>query len=252
MRTRPFPGSWASLNWTMTTLMFFAIVGSRERQHGFGRIFALCPLLFAAILVEVGRGQQTSPEDIAYALVTNERAQKIVSRLGLKEPAKENRVRDQIAAFYRELNAIHFQRDTALKSANELNSDDKGTRLDFIAKVRSETESKQFRLHYAFLGRLAAELNGDEIDQVKNGITYDVVPKTYQQYLKLHPNMTAEQQRTIHALLLEAREHAMDAGSSEEKHSLFGKYKGRINNYLSAEGYDAKQAERDLKARQEK
>lgn len=33
---------------------------------------------------------------------------------------------------------------------------------------------------------------------------------------------------------------------------MFGKYKGRINNYLSAEGYDATQAERDLKAMPEK
>jgi hypothetical protein len=30
----------------------------------------------------------------------------------------------------------------------------------------------------------------------------------------------------------------MDAGSSDEKHSVFGKYKGRINNYLSANGYN--------------
>lgn len=44
----------------------------------------------------------------------------------------------------------------------------------------------------------------------------------------------------------------MDAGSSDEKHTMFGKYKGRINNYLSAEGFDVKQAERDLKALQEK
>jgi hypothetical protein len=32
----------------------------------------------------------------------------------------------------------------------------------------------------------------------------------------------------------------MDAGSSDEKHKWFGKYKGRINNYLSAAGYDMK------------
>ncbi|MNR53744.1 hypothetical protein D3C85_1738080 [compost metagenome] len=30
----------------------------------------------------------------------------------------------------------------------------------------------------------------------------------------------------------------MDGGSSKEKHAWFGKYKGRINNYLSKEGYD--------------
>lgn len=233
-------------------MVLSAITDSRKRQRGCALTFALLALLLVAILIEDGRGQEKSPEDIDYLRVTNERAQKIVSRLGLTESAKGNRVRDQIAGLYRDLNAIHFKRDSELKSANELNSNDQGTREVSIAMVRSETESQQFRLHYAFLGRLAAELNGDEIDQVKNGLTYDVVPKTYQQYLKLHPKMTAEQQRTIHALLLEAREHAMDAGSSEEKHGLFGKYKGRINNYLSAEGYDAKQAERDLKTRQEK
>jgi hypothetical protein len=45
------------------------------------------------------------------------------------------------------------------------------------------------------------------------------------------------------AWLVEAREIAMDCGSSEEKHYWFGKYKGKINNYLSAEGYDLKKAE---------
>ena len=45
------------------------------------------------------------------------------------------------------------------------------------------------------------------------------------------------------ANLLEAREYAMDAGSSEEKHGWFGKFKGRINNYLSKAGYDLRAAE---------
>ena len=88
------------------------------------------------------------------------------------------------------------------------------------------------------------------MERIFSHVIYDIVPKTYQQYLKLYPNLTKEQQRTIHGFLLEARSHAMDAGSSEEKHGVFGKYKGRINNFLSAQGIDAKQAERDLKARQ--
>jgi len=36
------------------------------------------------------------------------------------------------------------------------------------------------------------------------------------------------------------REIAIDAETSEKKHWWFGKYKGRINNYLSAEGFDMK------------
>ena len=88
------------------------------------------------------------------------------------------------------------------------------------------------------------------MERIFSHVIYDIVPKTYKQYLKLYSNLNKEQQRTIHGFLLEARSQAMDAGSSKEKHSVFGKYKGRINNFLSAQGFDAKQAERDLKARQ--
>jgi len=82
-------------------------------------------------------------------------------------------------------------------------------------------------------------------------MTYGVVPNTYKRYLELLPSLTDEQKRTILANLLEAREYAMDAGSSEEKHALFGKYKGKINNFLSAAGYDLKQAEKELAARRQ-
>jgi hypothetical protein len=54
------------------------------------------------------------------------------------------------------------------------------------------------------------------------------------------PNLTAEQKEKIYGWLVEARDIAMDQGSSEKKHAVFGKYKGRINNYLSAAGYDMK------------
>jgi len=38
-------------------------------------------------------------------------------------------------------------------------------------------------------------------------------------------------------------EKAMDAESADKKHAVFGKYKGRINNYLSAAGIDMKKEE---------
>jgi hypothetical protein len=53
-------------------------------------------------------------------------------------------------------------------------------------------------------------------------------------------NLTDEQKLQIKVWLTEARELAMDAGSSDEKHKWFGKYKGRINNYLSQAGYNMK------------
>jgi hypothetical protein len=81
-------------------------------------------------------------------------------------------------------------------------------------------------------------------------MTYGVLPLTFRVYQEMLPNLTAEQKTQIHAWLVEAREHAMDGFTSEEKHAWFGKYKGRINNYLAAAGYDMKQAEKDMLARQ--
>ena len=75
-------------------------------------------------------------------------------------------------------------------------------------------------------------------------MTYGVVPKTFFAFKDMIPSLTEEQKKYIYDNLVEAREHAMDAGSSKEKHAWFGKYKGRINNYLSAKGYDLEK-ERD-------
>jgi hypothetical protein len=52
------------------------------------------------------------------------------------------------------------------------------------------------------------------------------------------PSLKKEEKDQIMSWLVEAREYAMDAESSDKKHWWFGKYKGRINNYLSAQGYD--------------
>ena len=71
-------------------------------------------------------------------------------------------------------------------------------------------------------------------------MTYRVFPITYAAYLDMLPNLTTEQKDKIYSWLKEARELAMDAGSSDRKHAVFGKYKGKINNYLSAAGYDMK------------
>jgi hypothetical protein len=58
---------------------------------------------------------------------------------------------------------------------------------------------------------------------------------------KYVPGPAAEADRTadekIMEFLVEARELAMDGSSSEEKHGIFRKYMGKINNYLVAEGY---------------
>jgi hypothetical protein len=63
---------------------------------------------------------------------------------------------------------------------------------------------------------------------------------TYRAYLTQVPELTEAQKQQIMTYLVEARELAIDGGTSEEKHAVFRKYKGKINNYLSAQGYKLK------------
>jgi hypothetical protein len=75
---------------------------------------------------------------------------------------------------------------------------------------------------------------------VKDKMTYGKVKVTYDAYCKQNPTLTDEEKAHVLALLKEARELAMDGGSAEEKTAIFGKYKGKINNYLAARGHNKK------------
>ena len=73
---------------------------------------------------------------------------------------------------------------------------------------------------------------------MKDVMTFDVVRVTYEAQCDMIPTLKESEKQQIMAWLIEARELAIDAESSKKKHEIFGKYKGRINNYLSKRGYD--------------
>jgi hypothetical protein len=181
--------------------------------------------------------------------VFEQRALKIAGTLGLSDPAQTARVSAVIARQYEDLSRIHARRDEQIQAAKGTPGIDKATQEARVAAARAEALAAQNTLHPVYLARLAAELSPAQIDQVKDGMTYGVLPLTFRVYQEMLPNLTAEQKQQILAWLVEARELAMDASTSEEKHGWFGKYKGRINNYLAAAGIDMKQAERELAAR---
>ena len=186
--------------------------------------------------------------EAAYTQEINRRAEKIVATLDINDSAKRARVQAIIAKQYRDLREIHDVRDAKIKSAKARSSSTNKADAEVAiesAKDAADTGLKQ--LHSEYLSRLAGELSPEQVDAVKDGMTYGVLPLTYDVYLKMYPDLTDAQKQKIREWLVEARELAMDAGSSQEKHAVFGKYKGKINNYLSAAGYDAKTAERNLR-----
>ena len=168
------------------------------------------------------------------------RSAKIVAKLDLADAAQIERVTHIVARHYADLGPVHNTRDAAIAAAKALKDD------DAVALARDIATARQTELRSALLGRLAAELSPAQIDAVKDGLTYGVLPNTFKVYQEMLPDMTPEQSRQLYAWLYEAREHAITAGSADEKHGWFGKYKGKINNYLSTAGIDMKAAEKAM------
>jgi len=192
--------------------------------------------------------QHADPE---YVKVTNERAAKIVEKLALGNIQKETAVTNIIAQQFRDLSKIHDGRDAEIKIVKDNTTLSKEQQNTSTEKLKTSADKSIAELHKSYLEKLGKQLNEAKITQVKDGMTYGVLPITVDGYNDMLPNLTEAQKKYIYDALVEAREHAMDGGSSKEKHAWFGKYKGRINNYLSKEGYDLNKESTDWHKRLE-
>lgn len=188
-------------------------------------------------------------EKAAYIKVVTERADKIVAPLSINDPSKSEQVRNIIRDQYSNLNDIYTVRDANVKTIKEKFKGDKAASEVALKKEAAKTDKKLTKLHKKYLSKLSAQLTAEQIDQVKNGMTYGVLPLTYRVYQEQILTLTDEQKKQILTWLTEARERAIDAESSEKKHAWFGKYKGKINNYLSAAGYDLKKETKEWENR---
>lgn len=186
-----------------------------------------------------------------YIKVTQQRGEKIVNKMNLKDSAKAERVVQLIAQHYQDQTAIHDHRDEELERIDTTYKHDEN--LDhYKGKTEAKAEKQLAYLQFKFINNLEKELTAPQIEHVKDGFTYHVVPNTYKRYTELLPQMTFEQKQVIMAYLKKARDEAMTKGSSHEKHAAFNQYKGKINNYISQEGYNLSKAEERLREKENK
>ena len=155
------------------------------------------------------------------------RSQKVTDELGITYTVEGRNVLNIVANRYFRLNDIFAERDSLIAKS-------KSNRQ--IAEAQAD--SKLYRSHFGFEADLSKYLSPSQIETVKDVMTFNVVKVTYDAQLDMIPTLKEEEKQQILAWLKEARELAIDAESSKKKHEVFGKYKGRINNYLSARGYD--------------
>lgn len=206
-------------------------------------------ILFVATAGSVQSQDKIKDEKEAYKQVVTGRAAKIVKTLGLTDAKKTTKITQVIAQQYIDLNAIHDARNAAVKNVKEQNKDNKEKAESNIKALEAKADKKLSKLHRKYIAKLNKNLKSEQVEMVKDGMTYGVLPITYKGYQEMLPNLTEEQKKQILVYLTEAREHAMDAESSEKKHGWFGKYKGKINNYLSAAGIDMNKASKEWQQR---
>ena len=162
--------------------------------------------------------------DPEYVKTIIDRSKKATDEISITWTVPGQNVLNIIANRYFKLNDIYEERDSLKKTNKDL--------------AEAQCDSKLYRSHYGFIADLSIYLNQNQIDKVKDVMTYNVVKVTYDAQCEMIPSLSDEEKKQIMAWLIEARELAIDAESSNKKHEVFGKYKGRINNYLSARGYD--------------
>jgi Protein of unknown function (DUF3826) len=198
-------------------------------------IFIVCVLGVASVFAQ----DSSATKQASYTTVITQRANKIVAQLGITDSIKFYKVQNIIVAQYRYLNAVHDSANAKIKALKAANSD-KELVTAGIAKIEADRMTQLSGFHQQYFSQLSKELSAEQVIKVKDGMTYNKVTVTYNAYTAMIPSLTADQKTKINDLLVEAREYAVDAESSEKKTEWFGKYKGKINNYLSTQGYDVK------------
>ena len=196
----------------------------RKKVALYSLLIGVCLLLSGVV-----DAQQSSQDEAAYLQTITLRANKIVQALSVTDSTLFYQVQNMVANQYAAIKNVH---DNFNKKAKEETANATSIEAERMAALKVQ--------HNQFIASLSSVLSVQQIDVIKDGMTYGVLPKTFKGYEEMILTLTPAQKNQIYAYLIEAREFAMDAESSEKKHAWFGKFKGKINNYLSAEGYDMK------------
>lgn len=187
-------------------------------------ILAFTLMTAACFAAETNSASSEAEAEANYTTAIEGRTAAILKILALSDAKRAANVHDIIIAQYRALNAWHDANDAKLKAVRgDTNA---------VAHIRASLKT----LHDDFLAKLARNLSPEQIDQVKDRMTYGKVQFTMAGYLTLYPDLPEANKEKILEFLKEAREEAMDGGSAQEKTAVFQRYKGKINNYLSKEG----------------
>src|SRR6185503_18515431 len=157
---------------------------------------------FATITINA----QTEAE---FRKILHDRSVKIVNTLEITDSGKYKKIVDLLTDQYFDLNKIHDKTKESVATIRSLQLPDE--EKNGQVKKKEEEKTAQLRiLHEGFILKLQKDLADTQVEKIKDGMTYRVMPITYGAYLEMILGLTDEQKTKIYNWLKEARELAMD------------------------------------------
>ncbi|WP_294720290.1 DUF3826 domain-containing protein [Prevotella sp.] len=200
------------------------------------KFFIIAAAMMALYTTDVNAVElDSNGRDPKYVETIMQRSKKVTDALNISGTEKGEQVLNIVANRYFKLNDIYAERDSLKAVAKTMTGDEKKQKMEY---AEMQKDQKLYKSHFGFIADLSVYLTDAEVEMVKDVLTYNVVNVTYKAQCDMIPTLKEEEKVQILAWLKEGREYAIDAESSKKKHEAFGKYKGRINNWLSKRGYN--------------
>jgi hypothetical protein len=209
-------------------------------------LVSACTFLFAAL----ASAQESTPpasaadKEAAYTVMIEKRTAEILAALALDNPAKVATIHDMVTNQYRALRSRDEAIDAKLKAMDKETAGKAATRDNLFQSLSKP-------LHQQFIAKLSENLTPEQVELVKDRMTYGKVKFTYDGYCQIVPGLTDTDKAKVMEMLKQAREEAIDGGSAKEKTDIFQKHKDKINAYLKAQGHDVDKALKEWNAKQD-
>lgn len=189
----------------------------------------------SALNTEENNPAKATAEDSAYTQKISERSAAIVKALALTNEALAPQVQAILMKQYRALHDWQEAHEAEMKALKKASHNPDAASAAKAKEGLTLLLGTRKALRTQFLSALAELLTSEQIEIVKDRMTYNKVQVTFNAYCAQNPWLKEAQKAKIRSWLIEAREEAIDGGSSEEKSDIFNQFKGRINNYLVKE-----------------
>ncbi|HEY5772319.1 MAG TPA: DUF3826 domain-containing protein, partial [Chitinophagaceae bacterium] len=166
LRQKHNASSYHKLEGTLDSLKIFILLSRTASLKN----FITCVILSISFLTADAQQNETD-----FRKTLHDRSVKIVNTLGITDSGKYNNVVDLLTDQYFDLNKVHDKTKESIAAINSLQlaGEEKTNRI----KIEEGKKASQLsELHKRFIAKLQRTLTDEQIEKIKDGMTYRVMP----------------------------------------------------------------------------